>query len=88
VREILKQAEQHPLAVADQVAVLLAATRGLLDALPLDRMRDAEQALCRMMQDEQPALRKRIEDGAALGPADIETLLAASRRALEQFAVF
>ena len=88
VREILKQEEQKPLTVAEQVAVLLATTRGLMDALPLDQVREAEQALCGMMREEQAGLGKQIETGGNLAPGDVETLLAAARRVLDPFAVF
>lgn len=88
VREILKQAEQDPLTVAEQVAVLLATTCGLLDKLPLDQIYDCEQAICRMMREEQTDLCQRIESGGGLASPDLENLLAAARRVLNQFAVF
>ena len=87
VREMLKQAEQKPLAVAEQVAVLLATTHGLLDDLPLNQMRDCEQAICRMMRKEQADLCQLIESGGDLAGADVERLLAAAQRILDGFAV-
>jgi len=88
VREVLKQAEQAPKGVAEQVAVLLATTHGLMDALPPDRVQDAEQALCRVLREELPQLCQRIEDGGKLSPEDEEALLAAARRAFDPLAVF
>ncbi len=88
VREVLKQAEQAPLGVAEQVAVLLATTHGLMDELPPEEVEDAGRALCRMVRDEQPHLCQRIEEGGRLSAEDEETLLATARRALDPFAVF
>jgi F-type H+-transporting ATPase subunit alpha len=88
VREILNQAEQAPLAVAEQIAVLVATTHGLLDELPLDQIREAEHAICRMMREEQTDLCQQIERGESLASADVENLLAAERRILDQFSVF
>jgi len=45
VREILKQGENSILGVAEQIAVLYAATRGFLDAIPLDEIAAAETTI-------------------------------------------
>jgi F-type H+-transporting ATPase subunit alpha len=45
VREVLKQAEQAPLPVAEQVAVMRALNAGLFDELALEEVAAAEQAL-------------------------------------------
>lgn len=88
VREILKQSEQVPITVSDQVAVLLATTNGLLDALPLAQVDESEKAICQRMRTDQGELRKRIEAGEMLTPADVDAMLATARRALEPFSVF
>jgi F-type H+-transporting ATPase subunit alpha len=45
IRECLKQPESQPLSLLEQIVVLLAVSAGLFDAVPLDRMADAETAL-------------------------------------------
>ena len=45
IRECLKQPESQPLPLVEQIAVLLALAAGLFDRIPLDKVRDAEQAL-------------------------------------------
>jgi len=45
VREILKQGEHDRLTVAEQIAVLLATTSGLIDDIPVDSISTAEEAI-------------------------------------------
>ena len=45
VREVLQQPQYKPLPVAEQVAVLLAASEGLLNAVTVERIAEAEQAI-------------------------------------------
>lgn len=45
IRVCLKQPEFEPLSVAEQVSVLLALTHGFFDAVPLERMTEAERAV-------------------------------------------
>jgi F-type H+-transporting ATPase subunit alpha len=82
VREVLKQSQFDAMSAAEQIAVLLAATRGYLDRLPPDQVPGAEGTL-------RQALRAAPELGAALdavevapGPAQIQALLALLERVL------
>jgi F-type H+-transporting ATPase subunit alpha len=45
VRAVLKQDQYAPMPVEEQIAVLLATTDGLFDAVPSDRMAEAEAAV-------------------------------------------
>jgi len=45
IREVLKQGEQERLSVPEQITILLAATSGLLDEIPLEKIGDAEAAM-------------------------------------------
>lgn len=85
VREVLKQAEHDGLSVTEQVIVLLAATQGLLDTIPLECIADAEAALRRALRDEQPELAKRIASGLELTGPDRESLLALARTTIERY---
>jgi len=84
VREILKQDEHDGFSVAEQAVVLLATTHGLLDAVPVERVADAQADLRRVFLDEQPRLCERIAAGQALGDEDRETILDVARRTLER----
>lgn len=82
VRAILRQDEHDLLSVPEQLVVLLAATQGLLDEVPLDAMDEAEAALRRLTKELEPALKGRLASGEKLGSADREKLLEAARSAL------
>jgi F-type H+-transporting ATPase subunit alpha len=66
VREILKQDQFDPMPVAQQIAVLLAVTQGLFDAVPLDRVAAAEKVVRKMLCEDIPDLCQRIEAGMSL----------------------
>lgn len=84
VREVLKQAEHDLFSVADQVVVLLAATKGLFDPVPVDRVGDAEADLRRAIGEEQPELCERIASGWELSEDDRDAILAVAGRVLER----
>ena len=85
LRHILQQPQYHPLDVPQQIAALLAVTTGIFDAVPLERMRAAEEAVQRVMRDELADLCLRIEAGDALTRQDREQFLDAARKAVPRF---
>lgn len=85
IREILKQPQNGPLEVSEQVAVLLAASQGLFDDLPVDRIAAAEEAVVDGLQDRVGDLVHRIEAGEKLGDDDREALRDAAQGALSRF---
>src|SRR6187397_987401 len=48
--EILKQPQYQPLSVEKQVAIVFAATNGLLDAVPVEKLRQYEDGLYRFLE--------------------------------------
>ncbi|PQO23611.1 F0F1 ATP synthase subunit alpha [Rhodobacteraceae bacterium WD3A24] len=83
VREVLKQAEHDHLSVAEQIAILLAATEGLLDPVPVDRIAAAQARILAAL-DREPALRARIEEGAPLTGDDRAALMSLLTEAAEE----
>lgn len=55
LQRILTQPVHQPLSLAQQVIILLAATEGFLDRIPLDRLREFERGLLRQMEKREPA---------------------------------
>ena len=85
VRAVLTQNEHDHLSVTEQIAVLLAATEGLLDDLEPDEVAGAETALRRAARDSLPeGLVTGIAAGEPLSQEDRETLVAILRGALEK----
>ncbi|MBL29481.1 MAG: F0F1 ATP synthase subunit alpha [Rhodospirillaceae bacterium] len=82
VREALKQPQYETIPVAEQIAILLAVTDGLFDDLPLERAREAEQAIRAAMRESHPDLAARIIKGEKLHDDDRTALLEMAERAL------
>ena len=51
IRAVLKQPELEPAPFREQIVILVALTGGLLDSVPIDKVRDAEQALRKAAAD-------------------------------------
>ena len=82
VREVLKQREHDLFDVPAQIAALLAATEGLFDAIPADRVAEAGPRAARAARDACPDLCAAIETGGALDPTGRAALIDAIAAAL------
>jgi F-type H+/Na+-transporting ATPase subunit alpha len=69
--ELLKQAQYQPMDVAEQIISIYAGTRGHLDEVAVDRVRDFEIGLLSYVRDRKPDLLVKIREVADL-TADIE----------------
>jgi len=83
LRACLKQPEFQPVPVPDQIIVLLALNDGILDNIPVDRIRDAEAALRKGAATFPPDLVKRLMAEDKLDKADRETILQVARNAID-----
>jgi len=64
--ELLKQAQYQPMEVAEQIVSIYAGTRGYLDEIPVDRVREFEIGLLNFVRDRKPELLTKIRDVADL----------------------
>jgi F-type H+/Na+-transporting ATPase subunit alpha len=85
IRACLKQTEFAPVSVVEQISVLLALTEGLFDSVPLDRMREAEQALCLASKEIASEVRERFLSNEKLNDPDREAVLKIARQSLASF---
>lgn len=60
--EVLKQDVHQPLPIEYQVSILFALTHGLLDAIPIDRIKSFEKALYQHLESEHRELLNEIRD--------------------------
>ncbi|MDW8046418.1 MAG: F0F1 ATP synthase subunit alpha [Chloroflexota bacterium] len=68
VNEVLKQGVFEPLSLAEEVAILYALTRGFLDDVPIDKIRDFELGLRKFMKSNHPQLIDAIHTKKELTP--------------------
>ncbi|MGD0674111.1 MAG: alternate F1F0 ATPase, F1 subunit alpha [Polyangiaceae bacterium] len=85
IRACLKQPEFAPVSVPAQIAVLLALSTELFDAVPMDQMTDAEHAVQTAAADIRPEVRARFESAPKLSDEDRQTTIESARRALARF---
>ncbi|MCC7546635.1 MAG: alternate F1F0 ATPase, F1 subunit alpha [Burkholderiales bacterium] len=86
VREVFQQLQYQPMPVAEQVAVLLAASEGLLNPVPVDQVAEVERAIRTSVTDELPEVCRRMESGEPLGDEDRAELLRVIRSVLAAIA--
>ena len=83
VREVFKQPQFRPLPVPEQVAVLLAAGEGLLNAVPTARVAEAERAIRDAVTRQLPEACARMAAGEKLSDEDRAALLRVIGAAVE-----
>lgn len=84
VREVLKQPRYRPLPVVEQLSVLAAVTGGVFDDLPVDRLGEAKPGVRQAVERENPQLNEKIQAGEKFDDDDIESILHAARKAVDE----
>ena len=79
--EILKQDQNKPLSVADQVIVMYALSNGYLDEVEVEKIQSAEESLGSFMQSSHTEIMKTINDSGELD----EDVTKKLDKALEEF---
>jgi len=85
IRACLQQPELAPVSVPVQITVLLALTAKLFDAVPLERMRDAQHAVHEAAAKIPAEIRGRFETAAKLSDEDRQSIIESARQALAPF---
>jgi F-type H+-transporting ATPase subunit alpha len=85
IRACLKQPEFAPVSVPAQIAVLLALTADLFDAVPLDQMTEVEKAVIEAAARIPSEVSARFETAKELSDEDRETIIELARQALMPF---
>jgi F-type H+/Na+-transporting ATPase subunit alpha len=75
--ELLKQSQYQPMDVADQIVSIYAGTRGYLDDIPVEKVRDFETGLLNFVRDRKPELLSKIRDEKDL-TAEVEEMIKTS----------
>ncbi len=82
IREVLKQPQFQPVPAPEQVAVLLSATSGVLDGVPLERIATAKENIRRAFVEKLPEVYRKIQLAEKLVPEDRKAILDVSKKAL------
>ncbi len=75
IRAILKQPEFEPVSVSEQIIVLLALTSGLLDDVPIEKVRDAKESLCTASANIPDGVCRRFTSNQKLSAEDRKVIL-------------
>lgn len=75
--EILKQEQYVPMDVADQVAIIYAGTQGLVDKVPVNKVKDFEKKYIKHLRDSHSNIVKEIHDTRELKSVDELTKITA-----------
>lgn len=84
IRAVLRQDQQHPLTVSQQIALLLAANAGLLDEVPVANIPESEALICKAVEQQLPDVCQRILLGEKLTEENRQTLLEMTRQVLSE----
>jgi F-type H+-transporting ATPase subunit alpha len=85
IRACLKQPELAPVSVPAQIAILLALTADLFDAVPIEQMTDAEHAVREAAAKIPAEVCARLETATKLGDEDRKTIVDIARTSLARF---
>ncbi len=80
--ELLKQPQYQPMTLAEQVAVIFAGTRGLLDNVPVDRVSEWKQAFLRAFNTQFAEIARGIQEDPEKWDENVENGL---KNAIEAF---
>jgi F-type H+-transporting ATPase subunit alpha len=85
IRALLKQPENSPVPVPDQIMILLALNAKLFDSVPLDKMTEAEHSLRDAVANIPADVRERFVSDKELNDKDREIILDIARKALASY---
>jgi F-type H+-transporting ATPase subunit alpha len=85
IRECLKQPELQQMPVSEQIVILLALKNGLLDTIPLEKIKDAQDALLKNFNNFPDEIIKRLSSNAKLSDDDSKAILKIAATILTPF---
>ncbi len=85
IRECLKQPQSSPIPLIEQVGVLLALNRGLMENIPLERVDEAEKAVRREMRGLPNQIHHQLAESGKWDDATLQQVMETLREALKPF---
>lgn len=78
--ELLKQKQYQPMSIAEQVVTLLAATKGVFDSVPIERVKDAQHQLISVITNEHKSIAKTLNTGDKPNDELVEEILSIANK--------
>jgi F-type H+-transporting ATPase subunit alpha len=85
IRACLKQPASEPVTLSEQIIVLLALTNGLLDSVPLSKMKEAEQALRKKALDFPNRIHQHFVSSKTFTDTDRQEIIEIAEKTLELY---
>ncbi len=85
IRFCLKQEESSPVGLTQQITILVALTEKLFDVIPMDKMKDAQQAVLQSAENLSLELCERLINGKKLRDEDRKIIVETASLALTSF---
>jgi F-type H+-transporting ATPase subunit alpha len=85
IRACLKQPASEPVALAEQIVVLLSLTNGIFDRVPLPNMKGAEQALRKMAAELPESIRLQFVSSSPLSEPATQLILQSAAEVIKPF---
>jgi F-type H+/Na+-transporting ATPase subunit alpha len=70
--EVLKQPQFKPMHVADQVMIIYAATKGLMDDVPIKQVRNWEEQFLTFMREQKPEVRNELKEARKIVADEVD----------------
>jgi F-type H+-transporting ATPase subunit alpha len=83
--EILKQGQYVPQSLSQQAAVLLSATQGVFDQIPVERVKEAEKAIFESVQSSHQEILNNLEKNGKWPEEDKQAILSTAREVAKNF---
>ncbi len=83
--EVLKQGQYQPMAIEEQVAIIYAATQGLIDTVPVDQVRNFERDLLANLRDRQSGALTSIRDSGKMSDEAAATITQEAQTLAQQY---
>ena len=85
--EVLKQPQYTPMSLAEQVVVLLTATTGTFDSVPVEKVKSAQEALLKQAHSDEAKILDEVNKSGELSEANEKKLLKLAETIVKQFEV-
>jgi F-type H+-transporting ATPase subunit alpha len=85
--EILKQGQYVPQSLSQQAVVLLSATQGVFDQIPVERVKEAEKAIFESVQSSHQEILDNLEKNGKWPEEDKQAILSTAREVAKNFVV-